>query len=64
MRELAETIAKWIDNPFSRIDLYNVGEHIYFGEITFYPAGGMAPFNPSIWDNTFGSWMDLSMLQE
>lgn len=62
MAELAETIAKWIDNPFSRIDLYNVGGQIYFGEITFYPAGGMAPFNPSTWDYTLGNWMDLSSL--
>ena len=63
MTELAETIAKWINNPFSRIDLYNVDGRIYFGEITFYPAGGMTPFNPSTWDYTLGSWMDLSSLK-
>lgn len=37
---LAEKLAMNI--PFVRIDFYNVDGCIYFGEITFYPAGGMS----------------------
>ena len=40
MITLAEKLAK--DIPFVRIDFYNVDGRIYFGEITFYPAGGMS----------------------
>ena len=32
--------------PFARIDLYNVDNKIYFGEITLTPAGGLTGFNP------------------
>ena len=32
---------------------------IYFGEMTFYPAGGATPFDPPHWDETFGSWLQL-----
>ncbi|MCQ2339164.1 MAG: glycosyl transferase [Paludibacteraceae bacterium] len=38
MFELAETLSK--DLPYARVDFYNVDGHIYFGEITFFPAGG------------------------
>ena len=47
------------DIPFSRIDLYNVRGQIYFGEITFYPAGGMGRFEPDIWDLKLGDMLDL-----
>lgn len=33
-RNLAEGV------PFVRVDLYNVNGHVYFGELTFSPAGG------------------------
>lgn len=64
MVEIAETIGRWVNNPFSRIDLYDVDGHIYFGEITLYPAGGLVPFHPSEYDAIFGSWMDISKLQK
>lgn len=34
------------DIPFSRIDLYEVGNRTYFGEITFYPYSGIGSFYP------------------
>lgn len=37
--EIAEELSK--EFPFVRVDLYIVGEKIYFGELTFTPAGGM-----------------------
>ncbi len=37
-----------------RIDLYQVGGRIYFGEYTFYHWGGLVPFEPASWDGKFG----------
>lgn len=45
--------------PFSRIDLYETGEKIYFGEITFYPLSGMGSFNPEQWNNILGNLIKL-----
>lgn len=45
--------------PFVRADFYVCGGRIYFGEMTFYPAGGATPFDPPHWDETFGSWLQL-----
>ena len=47
------------DFPFVRVDFYVCGGKIYFGEMTFYPAGGVTPFDPPWWDETFGSWLQL-----
>ena len=59
MRELAEKVAKFIDNPFVRVDFYETNGKVYFGEITFYPEGGMGYFDPIEWDYMLGSWMKL-----
>lgn len=39
MFELASKLSE--GQPFVRVDLYNVDGKIYFGELTFYPNGGM-----------------------
>lgn len=57
MIELSRILSK--DIPFSRIDLYQVKDKIYFGEITFFPASGMEAFSPEEWDYTLGSWITL-----
>lgn len=60
MIEIAEKLARYVNNPFMRIDLYDINDKIYFGEFTFYPGGGFEEFRPEEWDYTLGSWMDLS----
>ena len=45
--------------PFVRTDFYVIEGKVYFGEITFFPASGMAPFQPARWDATIGSWLKL-----
>lgn len=45
--------------PFVRVDFYNVRGKVYFGEITFFPTSGMAPFNSKDWDYMLGSWIEL-----
>ena len=57
MVELAEKLSKNI--PFVRVDFYIIENKIYFGELTFYPGGGMEEFTPEIWDYTLGSWLNL-----
>ena len=57
MLEIARNLSK--DIPFSRIDLYEINGKIYFGEITFFPASGMEPFDPIEWDEKLGSWIKL-----
>lgn len=47
--------------PFSRIDLYVVGNKEYFGEITFYPMSGLGEFYPKEWNYILGSWIKLPM---
>lgn len=45
--------------PFSRIDLYITNGRIFFGEITFFPAGGIGRFVPEEWDYTLGCLIHL-----
>lgn len=53
--------------PFVRVDLYIIGEKIYFGELTFTPAAGMdmdlkifPPESSKNVDAILGSWLDIS----
>lgn len=57
MKELAAKLSKNI--PQVRIDFYEVGGNVYFGEITFFHWSGLTPFEPIEWDYTFGSWITL-----
>lgn len=44
MIELASKLAHKL--PFVRVDLYDVNDHIIFGELTFYPGDGRYNFYP------------------
>lgn len=57
MVELAQTLSAGI--PFVRVDFYDIGERIVFGEMTFSPGGGMEVFKPKKWDYIWGSWISL-----
>ena len=41
---------------FVRVDLYDVGGRIVFGEMTSYPLGGAIRFDPPEWERIVGSW--------
>lgn len=58
MISIAEKLSK--DMPFARIDLYNVNNHIYFGEITLHPGSGLVPYSPDEWDFKLGEWLNLN----
>ena len=57
MIEICRKLSK--DIPFVRIDLYNVQNNIYFGEITFYPASGLGEFSPKEWNEKLGDLINL-----
>ena len=54
MKSLAAALSKGI--PQVRVDLYDIGGKLYFGEYTFYHWGGFVPFEPAQWDSIFGEW--------
>lgn len=56
MISIAEQLAGDID--FVRVDLYDAGERIVFGELTNYPWGGIPIWNPAF-DEWLGSWWHL-----
>lgn len=58
MFEIASILSK--DQPFVRVDLYNVDGKIYFGELTFFPDGGV---DPNILRSTDERWGDLLELK-
>lgn len=58
MIEIAECLAEGLD--FIRVDLYNVSNHIYFGELTCYPSGGTGPWTPESFDFLCGGKWKLA----
>lgn len=62
MWRLATILAEGI--PFVRIDFYDTGDAVYFGEITFFPTSGMQVFEPRRWDEIFGSFINLPVLKK
>lgn len=62
MLEMARKLSKPF--PHARVDLYCVKGKLWFGEITFFPATGMQPFEPHEYDLLFGSWLDLSRVEK
>lgn len=57
MFALAEKLSK--DIAHVRVDFYETGGKIYFGELTFFHASGFEPFFPSEWDKKIGDWLLL-----
>lgn len=57
MVELSERLSAEI--PFVRSDFYEVGNDLYFGELTFYPGSGFEDFSSESWDEEFGKLIQL-----
>lgn len=57
MKQAVRRLAKGF--PFVRVDLYDNGENVYFGELTFYPASGLGHFAPDEWDARLGELMAI-----
>lgn len=62
MIELANVLSENI--PFVRVDFYNIDNHIYFGELTFYPASGFGEFTDKKWDYKLGNLISLNLVNK
>jgi len=58
MLEIAETLS--VNHKFMRVDLYNVNEKIYFGELTFHHGSGYEPFTTYKDDLWLGKFLGAS----
>lgn len=45
--------------PFVRVDFFYTIDSVYFGELTFYSAGGYGKYSPDEWNYTMGDWFEL-----
>lgn len=59
MIKIARRLAK--DIPFVRVDFYQVGNRVYFGEITFFPNSGFGRFTPPDWNRKLGDMIKLQI---
>lgn len=60
--EMITLAAKLSQNtPLLRVDFYEIGGEIYFGELTFSHWSGFVPFNPEKWDKIIGNWIDIDI---
>ena len=57
MKSLAEILAK--DFRYIRVDFYNLGSEVYFGELTLHPGSGFETFTPPEWDRKWGDKLIL-----
>lgn len=57
MLEIAKSLSS--DFDFVRVDLYSIGEKVYFGELTHYPGSGMEKFSPTEFDLKLGSYWHM-----
>lgn len=46
-----------MNEPFLRVDFYNVEGKIYFGELTFYPASGLGKWTTEEADVINGNYL-------
>lgn len=59
MLELAKKLSS--GHKFLRVDLYQIGSQVYFSELTFFPCGGVIPFDPKEWDEELGKLITLDI---
>jgi hypothetical protein len=57
MKKLAKKLAGSF--PHVRVDFYEINNHIYFGELTFFHCEGMVPVQPVEWNRKLGDWITL-----
>jgi hypothetical protein len=58
MLDIAQELST--DFDYVRIDLYQPKERVFFGEMTFFDAGGFKHFEPRKWADYYGQKINLS----
>lgn len=61
MVEIAEKLSAGL--PTVRVDLYQCGEKIYFGELTFFDGSGFDKIEPAEWDYKMAGWIHLPVFR-
>lgn len=59
MKCLAEKLSQGYSHI--RIDLYNIGNRVYFSEFTFQHWGGFSNIEPDDWDKIMGEWIQIKI---
>lgn len=57
MKKAAAELSKGI--PHVRVDFYEIGNQVLFGELTLFHFSGTVPFEPREWDYKLGEWINL-----
>ena len=57
MVNIAESLSK--EFKFVRVDFYNIGEKLFFSEMTFTPSGGYLNFQPDEWNIKLGNLLNI-----
>lgn len=57
MMKIATKLSK--DFPFVRVDFFDTKNKLYLSELTFYPGGGLVPYNPQNFDRKLGDMLKL-----
>lgn len=57
MLSAAKTLSQGF--PFVRVDLYSIRDRVIFGEMTWYPEGGLGHFMPESADRALGDLLNL-----
>ena len=57
MKQISEQLSKGFRQV--RVDLYEIDNKVYFGEMTFYHHSGFVPFEPQEWDLKMGEWINI-----
>ena len=60
MKSIAKKLTKIF--PFVRVDLYEINNKVYFGELTFIHGSGFERFYPDKYDVLIGNYIDLDSL--
>ena len=64
LEKLAEIVKKLSEDfDYVRVDLYDINEKIYFGELTFCENSGFGKFTDEKWDYKFGSYWNQQKLK-
>ena len=61
MIDLAKVLSQGF--PFVRVDIYEINQKIYFGEMTLYPGAGITEFFPDKWNAVLGDYIDITQMK-
>lgn len=62
MKEVASKLSTGFTHV--RVDLYNSGGKVLFGELTLYDSSGYDNLNSEEWNRLFGDWINMPMISQ